>query len=230
MRAEKKKDGPCRVAMAGRSVMGHWFKFWNFPDLLSRYAIYVPWPIPYERHEKNGFRFHYVRIDPPDPGAAPARYGEETLASLRRQVEGKGYDALFFKLCFVDFRDRKLNSESEKKHLFEGMRSLIGNVHAFARGEKSKLLIGNALPVLRPGEYAQQLRREYNEWIGEYALRNPDTIVFDFFGMLSNENGLLRREMARNAFDSHLNREAYAILDTALLSRLSALLPTALRG
>ncbi len=220
MKGKEKGEPLYRVAMAGRSVMGHWFKFWNYPDLLSRYAIYIPWPLPYDRYEKDEYRFDYVRIVPPDPEATPARYGERTLASLRRQVEGKGYDALFFKLCFVDFRDRKLKDESRKKELFEGMRSLIGDVHAFVREEKAKLIVGNALPVLRAGEHAQRLRREYSEWVAEYAARNPDTSVFDFFGILSNENGLLHRSLARNAFDPHLNKKAYSILEEELFSRL----------
>lgn len=221
MKEKGKEDGFYRVAMAGRSVMGHWFKFWNFPDLLSRYAIYVPWPIPYEVHAMDPYRFEYIRIVPPDPDAASAHYGRETLASLRRQVEGKGYDALFFKLCFVDFRDRKLKDESTKKGLFEGMKSLIEQVHGFAREENAKLIVGSALPVLKAGEHSQRLRREYNEWINGYAGRNPDVSVFDFFGLLSNENGRLIPNLARNAFDPHLNRKAYSILEKELLARLS---------
>lgn len=221
MKGKRKEDGLYRVAMAGRSVMGHWFKFRNFPDLLSRYAIYIPWPIPYAVYAKDPYRFEYIRIVPPDPDAANARYGRETIASLRRQVEGKGYDALFFKLCFVDFRDRTLKDENAKKRLFEGMKSLIEQVHAFAGEENANLIVGNALPVLKAGEHAQQLRREYNEWIDGYAGRNPDVSVFDFFGLLSDENGKLIPDLARNAFDPHLNREAYSILEKELLSRLS---------
>ncbi len=223
MREKGEKDGEYRVAMAGRSVMGHWFKFWNFPDLLSRYAIYLPWPVSYKEYAKDGHRFEYIRIVPPDAGQRGPSYGRETLASLRRQVEGKRYDTLFFKFCFVDFRDKRLKDEKTKKELFEGMRSLVGHVHAFARGEKASLILGNALPVLRAGEYAQQLRKEYNEWVGKYADGNTDTSVFDFFGLLSNENGMLKSDLARNAFDSHLNRKAYAILEKELFSRLSAL-------
>ncbi len=103
------------------------------------------------------------------------------------------------------------------------MRSLIGHVHSFAREEKANLILGNALPVLRPGECAQRLRRAYNEWIADFAGRNPDTSVFDFFGMLSSENGMLKRDFARNAFDPHLNGKAYTILEKELLARLSEL-------
>lgn len=213
--------GECRVAMAGRSVMGHWFKFWNFPDILSRHAIYVPWPLPYKEYAKDGYRFEYVRISPPHAGRGRSPFGRETLASLRRQVEGKRYDALFFKLCFVDFRDKQLKDEGEKEELFDGMKSLIEQVHAFARQEKANLILGNALPVLKAGETAQRLRREYNEWIGRYAGGNPDTSVFDFFGLLSDEHGSLVPELARNSFDPHLNKKAYTILEKELFSRLS---------
>jgi hypothetical protein len=214
-------DGKFRVAMAGRSVMGHWFKFWNFPEMLSRYAIYFPWPIPYQVHTKGPYRLEYVRIVPPDPERADPSYGKETLSSLRAQVGGKRYDAMFFKLCFVDFRDRKLKDGITMQKLFDGMKSLISDVHAFAREEKAKLILGNALPVLKPGEYAQRLRREYNEWIGEYAGRSSDIAVFDLFGLLADDRGILRTDLARNPFDPHLNKKAYSILEKELDVRLS---------
>jgi len=170
---------------------------------------------------KDPCRFDSIRIVPPDPDAANAHYGRETLASLRRQVEGKGYSALFFNLCFVDFRNRKLKDESMRKDLFEGMKSLIEQVRGFAREEKAKLIIGNALPVLKAGEHARRLRRKYNEWIREYAGRNPGIAVFDFFDILSNDNGRLHPCLSRNAFDPDLIKKAYSILEKELLSRFS---------
>jgi hypothetical protein len=223
MRKIDNPSGTYRVAMAGRSVTGHWFKFWNFPDLLSRHAIYLPWPIPYQVHTEEHFRFEYIRIVPPNPDRANASYGQETLSSLRGQVGGKRYDAMFFKLCFVDFRDKRLSDERTKTELFDGMRSLVENVHAFAREEKAKLILGNALPVLKPGEYAQRLRRDYNEWIAKYAGKSGDITVFDLFGLLSDDKGNLRNDLARNRFDPHLNKKAYSILEKELLSRLAEL-------
>jgi hypothetical protein len=221
MRDAGDTEGKYRVAMAGRSVMGHWFKFWNFPEILSRYAIYFPWPIPYRVHTKGPYRLEYVRIVPPDPDQANPSYGKETLSSLRAQVGGKRYDAVFFKLCFVDFRDRKLNDEITMQKLFDGMKTLISGVQAFAREEKASLILGNALPVLKPGKYAQRLRREYNEWIGEYAGRSGDIAVFDLFGLLADDQGSLRTDLARNPFDPHLNKKAYSILEKELDIRLS---------
>jgi hypothetical protein len=214
-------EGKYRVAMAGRSVMGHWFKFWNFPEMLSRYAIYFPWPIPYRVHTKGPYRLEYVRIVPPNPDQANPSYGKETLSSLCAQVGGKRYDAVFFKFCFVDFRDRKLNDEITMQQLFDGMKTLISDVHAFAREEKAHLILGNALPVLKPGKYAQRLRREYNAWIGEYAGRSGDIAVFDLFGLLADDQGSLRTDLARNPFDPHLNKKAYSILEKELDIRLS---------
>ena len=118
---------------------------------------------------------------------------------------------------YYDFRDRKLKDEITKQKLFDGMKSLITDVHAFAREERAKLILGNALPVLKPGEYAQRLRREYNEWIGECAERSGDIAVFDFFGLLSDDKGTLRADLARNLFDPHLNKKAYSILEKGLV-------------
>jgi hypothetical protein len=221
MRDAGDTEGKYRVAMAGRSVMGHWFKFWNFPEMLSRYAIYFPWPIPYRVHTKGPYRLEYIRIVPPNPDRADFFYGKETLSSLRAQVGGKRYDAVFFKLCFVDFRDRKLNDEITMQKLFDCMKTLISDVQAFAREEKASLILGNALPVLKPGKYAQRLRREYNEWIGEYAGKSGDIAVFDLFGLLADDQGSLRTDLARNPFDPHLNRKAYSILEKELDIRLS---------
>lgn len=223
MRGARDLDGKFRVAMAGRSVMGHWFKFWNFPGLVSRFAIYIPWPIPYRVHTKGPYRLEYIRIVPPDAGQANPSYGKGTLSSMRGQVEGKRYDAIFFKLCFIDFRDRKLKDEITKQKLFDGMKSLITEVHALAREEKARLILGNALPVLRPGGHSQRLRREYNEWIGEYAGKSGDITVFDLFGLLADDRGNLRSDLARNPFDPHLNKKGYSILEKELDIRLSEL-------
>jgi hypothetical protein len=191
--------------------------------MLSRYAIYFPWPIPYQVHTKDRYRLEHVRIVPPDPDQANPSYGKKTLSSLRAQVEGKRYDAMFFKMCFVDFRDRKMKDEITKQKLFDGMTSLITDVHAFAREEKAKLILGNALPVLKPGEHAQRLRREYNKWIEEYAGRSGDIAVIDLFGLLAGDQGTLRADLARNPFDPHLNKKAYTILEKELDIRLSEL-------
>src|SRR4030066_1503962 len=67
MRCAGGTDGKFGVAMTGRSVMGHWFKFWNFPEMLSRYAIYFSWPIPYQVHPKGPYRLQYGRVVPPRP-------------------------------------------------------------------------------------------------------------------------------------------------------------------
>src|SRR4030067_325046 len=99
MREKGKNDGEYRVAMAGRSVMGDWFKFWNFPDLLSRYAIYLPWPVSYKEYAKDGYRFEYIRIVPPDGGQGGPSYGRETLAYLPRAGEGRRDEPFFFKIC-----------------------------------------------------------------------------------------------------------------------------------
>jgi len=75
---------------------------------------------------------------PPDGGQGGPSYGRETLASLRRQVEGKRYDALFFKFCFVDFRDKRLKDEKTKKETwaYEGEITIHGVTRAL-KGDAS---------------------------------------------------------------------------------------------
>lgn len=216
-------EGKYRVAMAGRSVMRQWFKYWNYPRALSRYAVHLPWPIPWKEYAKDGFRFRYVRIVQPRADGPGEAYGQEALSALRRQVSGEGFDALFFKLCYIDFRDRRIRDEGTRKEVFGRMRTLLEKVHSFAGEQGVPLIAGNALPVLAPTEHAQRLRREYNAWLAEYAAKHGDTALFDQFGLLTDGAGRLRRELARGPFDNHLNDRAYAILDESLFRTLSGL-------
>jgi len=216
-------EGKYRVAMAGRSVMRQWFKHWNYPRALSRHAIHFPWPIPWKEYPKGDFFFRYVQIVQPRADAPGNAYGQEALAALRRQVSGERFDALFFKLCYIDFRDKRIRDEGMRRELFGRMQTLLEKVHAFAGEQGVPLIAGNALPVQAPAEHAQRLRREYNAWLAEYAARRPDIAVFDQFGLLTDSGGRLRREFARGPFDNHLNDRAYAVLDASLLRTLSGL-------
>jgi len=216
-------EGKYRVAMAGRSVMRQWFKYWNYPRALSRYAVHFPWPIPWKEYATDGYCFSYVRIVQPGADGPGEAYGQEALAALRGQVSGERFDALFFKLCYIDFRDKRLRDEETRKELFGRMRTLLEKVHAFAGEQGVPLLVGNALPVLAPAEHAQRLRGEYNDWLAEHAAKHRGMAVFDQFGLLTDGGGRLRRELARGAFDNHLNDRAYAILEESLLRTLSGL-------
>ena len=216
-------EGKYRVAMAGRSVMRQWFKHWTYPRALSRCAVHFPWPIPWKEYARDGFYFRYVQIVQPRADGPGDAYGQEALAALRRQVNGEEFDALFFKLCYIDFRDKRLHDEGARSGLFGRMRTLLEKVHAFAGEQGLPLIAGNALPVLSPAEHAQRLRREYNAWLAEYAAGRRDISVFDQFGLLTDSGGRLRREFSRGSSDNHLNDRAYAILDESLLRALSGL-------
>ncbi|HEX9206398.1 MAG TPA: SGNH/GDSL hydrolase family protein, partial [Candidatus Deferrimicrobiaceae bacterium] len=209
--------------MAGRSVMRQWFKYWNYPLALSRYAVHFPWPIPWEEYAHGDFHFRYVQIVQPRADGPEDAYGQEALAALRRQVSGERFDALFFKLCYIDFRDRRLRDEETRKELFGRTKTLLEKVHSFAGEQGVALIVGNALPVQAPAEQAQRLRRDYNAWLAEYAAKHRDTAVFDQFGLLTDGAGRLRREFARGRFDNHLNDRAYAILEESLFRTLSGL-------
>ena len=123
-----KPEGKYRVAMAGRSVMRQWFKYWNYPRALSRYAVHFPWPIPWKEYAKDEFYFQYVQIVQPRADGPGKAYGREALAALRRQVSGERFDALFFKLCYIDFRDKRIRDEATRNELFGRMRTLLEKV------------------------------------------------------------------------------------------------------
>ncbi len=215
-------DGRYTVAMAGRSVMDQWFKYRNWPALLSQHAVYRPWPIPYKKYVKDGLYLEYIPME--DPGAkGEYGYGEKMLESIRRQLEGRKFDALFFKFCFVDFGDKSVNDEAALRNRLNQMTSLVGRVHAYTQERKMRLILGNALPAQKPGRYAQQLRIEFNKWVERYAASNQDVAVFDFFHPLTGATGVLRKEFARelsDPSDSHLNNVAYEDLEKRLFIKL----------
>lgn len=216
-------EGKYRVAMAGRSVMRQWFQYWNYPLVLSRYAVRFPWPISWKEYAHGDSHFRYVQIVQPDADGPENAYGQEALAALRRQVSGEQFDALFFKLCYIDFRDQRVRYEGTRKELLTRMQSLLEKVHAFAGEQGVALIVGNALPVQAPAELGQRLRREYNAWLAEYAAKHGDIAVFDQFGLLTDDAGRLRRDFARGRFDNHLNDRAYAVLEEALFRTLTGL-------
>jgi hypothetical protein len=212
-----------RIAMAGRSVMEQWFKYWNWPSLIHKYAIWRPWPIPYKAYAKNGFYFEYVLMDPPDGKKKGDGYGEKMFESLKKGISGKSFDAIFFKLCFVDFDDNRVKDESSKNDRIKEMTSLVIKVVELAKQEHIKILLGNALPSLEPTFYGQQLRIEYNNWLETYATTNNDIIIVDLYGKLAGRDGKMEVSLALNPFDSHINRQGYTIIDKELFNKLGLL-------
>lgn len=213
--------GKYRVAMAGRSVMDQWFKYWNWPSFLHDHAIYWQWPIPYRRYAKDGIFLEYVPVAAPHVGSNGEEYGDRMFETIRAQVRGgKKYDALFFKFCYVDFSDKRLSDEGTAAIRFEKMTSLVEKVHAYSKEQHLKLILGNALPNQTPTRYAQQLRLDLNRWLRQYVAIHPDIVLVDLFGPLTDEAGVMVSALARSKDDSHLNRKGYRVLDQELFSNL----------
>lgn len=218
-------NGKYTVAMAGRSVTDQWFKYRNWPALLSQFSVYRPWPIPYKKYVQDGFYLEYIPIGA--PGAkGEYGYGEKMLDTMRGQLKDREFDALFFKLCFVDFGDKNVTDGVLLQSRLEQMTSLVERIHAYTQERKMRLILGNSLPAQNPGEYAQQLRIEFNSWVERYVSSNQDVAMIDLFHSLSDANGALRKDFAREAddlSDSHLNNTAYKTLDKVFFAKLKQL-------
>jgi len=215
-----KPDGKYRIAMAGRSVMDQWFKYWNWPFFLHDYAVYREWPIPHTRYIKDRYYLEYIPIDSPHVKSDGKEYGARMFESIQNQVDEKKYDALFFKFCFVDFSDKNLNDADTESRQFKEMTSLVEKVYVFATEKNLKLILGNALPTETPGRYAQQLRLDFNNWVKQYVAAHPDIIPVDLFHPLTDDRGVMRAELARSPDDSHVNRKGYQLLDKELFDQL----------
>ncbi len=216
-------EGKYRIAMVGRSVMGQWFRYWNWPSLLRRQAMRFGVPIPHSHYVKDGCYLDYVEIAPPSEDAERSGFGSRTMQSLRERVSGGSHDALFFKFCFVDFGDRSVRSEADRDAHLARLQKLTREVHEFAKAQKIRLVLGNALPVLDGGAKGQEVRKAYNRWLAEYAKSNPDILVFDFFGPLSEGSDTLSTANAVSPTNSHLSCRAYRLLDKGLSQVLGQL-------
>jgi hypothetical protein len=222
-----RREGKYVVAMAGRSVMDMWFRYWRVPRILNRVSVYKRWPIPYRRYQCEGLFFEYLRVPGPQKnvGKRAHEYGQEMLQSLTEQVTARKYDALLFKFCFADFRDGFLRSELETDERLANMTSLAKKVHELAKQRGMKLLLCNALPSLNPTSFAQELRYRFNKWVDDYEEENEDVVKMDLFGVLADGTGHLKKEYSIDFedCDSHPNARAFRLLEMQLLQKVNRL-------
>jgi hypothetical protein len=217
-------DGKYTIAMAGRSTMDMWFRSWNLPGVLNEISVYKKWPVPYKKYQHDSIYLEYIPVDAPhrNTNKPGVEYGQVMFNDIQSQTNDKKFDALFFKFCFVDYGDRSSTNPAEAQDRFEKMVSLVSKVHDYAKNKNMQLLLGNALPVLKPGRYGQKTREMFNEWVDKYAQENEDVTQIDLFGILSNKDGKLRKEYSVDLsdLDPHPNMEAFKLLDQELFEKL----------
>ena len=216
--------GNYSVAMAGRSVMGMWFRYWNIPSILNKLSIYKPWPVPFKKYQKGGVFLEYIPMEPPHRGVKDKGYefGQEMYRTLKQQIDGKKYDALFFKYCFVEFDDRSIISKEKADKRFDEMTLLAKKVHKLAVEKKMKLILGNSLPSLKPGKFNQELRYRFNDWVDEYSSENKDVVMLDLFNPLIDSSGKLKEKYSIDLEDSdpHPNMEAFELVEEQLFHKI----------
>ncbi len=189
--------GGTQVLMMGRSVMAGWFQYWGWD-----------WDGPVER---NGFTLTYSELDSPPSIAFSA------CEHTRSAPEGS---VVFFKFCFVDFYGAD-GSEGDRQ--LDDMKAWVAEVVDCASQRGVTLIIGNALPQVEDYTDAALVsqHRVYNAWLDEYIAGRGDSVrVLDLYAPLATSSGGLRPEFAVGSHDSHLNSDAYAVLDPLLFGLL----------
>lgn len=180
------------VWMFGRSVMAGWFEYWGSD--VSR-------PV-----KKQGYILEYKNLyEPPDIVSSFEEYINDLSANEK--------PITFFKFCFVDFHGA---SQEEASNNLAENKKYIEEVYRIAKNKGLKLIIGNALPKVaaETDSYLKWNHKQYNKWLFELEKKYPkDIIIFDFYNNLVDSSGNLRRDFAVDNYDSHLNKEAYNVLD-----------------
>ena len=221
--------GKVRIAMCGRSTMDQWFKSWNWPHLLHRFAIWRNWPIPYRRYARGGYYFELVPVPGPAFSIASEENGREMLEAIARSCGAQDFDAIFFKFCFVDFDEPGMSEEARKVRLSQ-MVAIVTKVGELARSRGQRLILGTALPVQRPEVQPLELRREFSAWVEAFGRSNPDVAVVDLYNPLVDSEGKMKLEFARNTYDDHVNWKGFKRLDQELVSSLESLYARAPAG
>jgi hypothetical protein len=213
------KEGKMKVIMFGRSTMSLWFKHWNWPYPLRIKTTYKPWPIPYKAYSQGKLYLKYFTIDGPERKKTGAEFGEKMLQSIQAGLDSGNYDAAFFKFCFVDF---PVEGNEAKETRFNDLKDVVIKVHTMTSQRKIKLIVGNALPLLKLNDSTLSLQKEYNSWLQEYAARNMDVLVFDLFGQLTDKDGRLIIDYVQAKGDNHPGDKAYALLDKTFFPQVEA--------
>jgi hypothetical protein len=198
-----------KVVMSGRSTMGLWFKHWNWPKILRLRGTYRNWPIAYETYERDGLELLYRPLQSPGSRDGGDEWGARMLVSFREALDNEAPDVAFFKFCFVDFN---LKGAPVEERLADMMRT-VSAAHELCRERGVRLVAGNAIPLGEPAPESVLLQREFNQWLQAYAEGHDDMIVFDFYGVLADEEGALPRSLWRSSDDIHPHDKAYDLLD-----------------
>lgn len=186
------------VTMFGRSVTEGWFYRWGWSGtpvgLVMRYR----------------FRRRYCRL------AEPQGDGSNTVTDFDDQLDSLnmgGEQAVFFKLCFVDFAGG--DSASAQANL-DRNKELVGQLCAKAANYDLPVIVGNALPVTE-AEHDRWLywnHRQYNEYLADLESWYPGQVrVFDLYSALVDPaTHCIRHEYRSGEDDAHPNAAGYDAL------------------
>lgn len=210
-------DNRIKIAMTGRSTMGLWFKHWNWPYPLRIKTTYRNWPIAYNKYTYKNIYFEYLPVSAPWNKDPETTFGEKMLQSFKEILEKDTYDAAFFKYCFVDFPVK----DDQWQTKLHDLKKTVIQAHEITSKKKMKLIVGNALPLLTPSDATIRIQKEFNSWLLQFATSCDDVLVFDFFGILTDERGIIKNEFARGKDDPHPNDRAYSFLDNMFFEEVS---------
>jgi hypothetical protein len=206
-----------RILMCGRSTMGLWFKHWNWPYPLRIKTTYKPWPIPYKIFANNKLYLKYCELSGPRSKDKGVPFGESMIKSFEDGLKLDKYSGAFFKFCYVDY---PVNSSKEKEERLSDLKNVITRVHSITHARGMKLVVGNAMPLMKPTSDTVQLQNEFNKWLIEFTKDKKDMMILDMYKPFVDKDGKLRREMARSEDDTHLGEKAFQLLDKSFFTEI----------
>ncbi len=157
--------------------------------------------------EKEGFQVGHATYgdgvvgEATDPCDWPEKFGQNMKKVLSFGLpKGENYEVVMFKSCFPASNIESDEQTAEYKRYF----NQIGK--AF-RKENKVFFIACTAPPLVPNESSRanaKRARRFNNWLkNEWAPQFLNVAVFDFYGVLSDNKGFLRKPYRVDEYDSH---------------------------
>jgi len=194
------------IYMLGRSVLEGWFVHWGW-DWDDEHPVV---------HDRFTLYHRYI--------SAPWNGIDNMIDSIRIIVENIPSDRnpiIFFKLCFADFEGGDQYGAETNLKRNEG---IVDSVYKIVSNYGYRLIVGNALPV--PSSWIDQYmvwnQTEYNQWLLSLQTQHPgEVFIFDFYGILADDNGAIKDEYTDGEpDDAHPNEAGYNVLDTPFFNFL----------
>ena len=162
-----------------------------------------------------GIEFFGGDTKPADLAQLFSRSGQEEQIGAHQMIFA--HDIIIIKSCYPN---SNIASDEDLKQLKED----YTNIFKFFLKYKDKQLILLTSPPLKPGKTSKVNARraqDLNSWLTNIGF-GVNISVFDFFGLLADDKGILKREYRRaTPLDSHPNKRASSKITPMLIEHIA---------